>query len=83
MTINLPSISSWKSTVSGLLTVSLSTTAALLAYPPLQTHLKFIAILGGVQVVLKLWVAIVTTDADKITSTDVAKANLAAQAKGK
>ena len=52
----------WKSTVSGLLTVTLATSAALMAYPPVMNHLKLMGILGGVQVVGKVWIALIGQD---------------------
>lgn len=56
-------LQNWKSTVSGLLTVGLTTTAALLAYPPVMANPKWVVIGGGIQVVLKIWVSILQQDA--------------------
>ena len=53
----------WKSTVTNLLTVTLVTTVGLLSYPPVLAHPKWVAILGGVQVVAKLWIGLITKDA--------------------
>jgi hypothetical protein len=80
MTINFPSLSttSWKSTVQEVLTITMIANAALLAYPPAQSHLKLMAIIGGVQVVAKAIVAVITTDADKLTSAQITQANIAA-----
>jgi len=52
----------WKSTVSGVLTVTLSTTAALLTYPPVAAHTKLVLFLGGFQVVGKVWIALIQKD---------------------
>jgi len=54
--------SNWKSTVSGVLTVTLSTTAALLTYPPVAAHTKLVLFLGGFQVVGKVWIALIQKD---------------------
>jgi hypothetical protein len=56
----------WKSTVSGILTVTLATSAALMAYPPIATHIKLMSILGGVQIVGKVWIALISQDPDKV-----------------
>lgn len=66
----------WKSTLSGLLTVSLSTTAAFLA-PPLNSLIsaKHVLWIGAFQVVGKIWIAAIQVDADKITTPDIIKAN--------
>lgn len=53
----------WKSTFSGILTATLFTTAALLAYPPVLAHPRTVAILGGIQIVAKIWVSLITQDA--------------------
>lgn len=66
----------WKSTLSGLLTVSLSTTAAFLA-PPLNSLIsaKYVLWIGAFQVIGKIWIAAIQVDADKITTPDIIKAN--------
>jgi len=56
-------LANWKTTVSSVLTVTLATSAALVAYPPVQQHLKVMAILGGVQVVAKVWIGLIQVDA--------------------
>jgi len=68
----------WKSTVSGLLTVTLATSAAFLA-PPLNTLISYKLVLwiGAFQVIGKIWIAAIQTDADKITTPDIIKANAA------
>jgi len=58
-------ISNWKSTVSGILTVTLVSSAALMKYPPVMQHLKLMAFLGGFQVLGKIWIALITTDVKK------------------
>lgn len=69
-------MASWKSTVSGILTATLATSAAFLA-PPLNTLAspKVILWLGAFQIVGKIWIALLTKDAESVTSADVAKAN--------
>jgi hypothetical protein len=58
----------WKSTVAGLLGVSLPTTAALLALPNIQTLVsaKTLLIMGAFQAVGRVWIGIITQDADKV-----------------
>lgn len=58
-------IKNWKSTSSGILTVTLVTTVGLLTYPPIMQHPRTMAILGGIQVVTKLWIALISKDASK------------------
>ena len=53
----------WKSTVSSILTATLFTTAGLMAYPPIMAHTKLMAWLGGVQIVGKIWVGLISQDA--------------------
>lgn len=55
----------WKSTLSGFLTVTLVTTAGLLTYPPVAEHPKTMAILGGIQFVVKIWVSMIQQDSGK------------------
>ena len=55
-------LTNWKSTTSGILTATLATTAALLAYPPVLAHSKWVAIGGGIQIVAKVWIAFIQTD---------------------
>jgi hypothetical protein len=59
-------VSHWKSTVSGLLTATLATSAALMTYPPIAAHIKLMSILGGVQLVGKVWIALISQDPDKV-----------------
>jgi hypothetical protein len=59
-------LTNWKSTVSGFLTITLVTTTALLSYPPLQAHLKAIAIIGGIQVLAKAYIALIQNDAPTV-----------------
>ena len=56
-------LANWKTTVSSVLTVTLATSAALITYPPVQQHLTVMAILGGVQVVAKVWIGLIQLDA--------------------
>lgn len=60
-----PLLQNWKTSLAGLLTVTLATTAALLACPPVAAHPKWIVIGGGAQVVLKLWISLIQQDAGK------------------
>jgi hypothetical protein len=53
----------WKSTVSGILTVTLATSAALMTYPPVAQHFEMMTWLGGIQVVGKVWIALISKDA--------------------
>lgn len=53
----------WKTTASGVLTVTLSTTAVLMTYPPVAAHTKLMLFLGGFQVVGKVWVSLIQKDA--------------------
>lgn len=81
MTITIPTLSSssWKSTLSGILTATLATSAAFLA-PPLSTmnllSAKTVLWLGAFQVIGKIWISLITQDADKLTSTDIQQTNL-------
>jgi hypothetical protein len=56
-------ITNWRSTVNGFLTISLVTSVALLGYPPVMQHPKWVAVLGGVQVLAKAYMAVITVDA--------------------
>lgn len=60
----------WKSTVSGLLTVSLSTSAAFLA-PPLNALVSAKVVLwcSAFQVIGKIWISLITQDPDKVLAT--------------
>ena len=53
----------WKTTVSAILTVTLTTSAALVTYPPVQQHPNWIAVIGGVQIVAKVWIGLLQHDA--------------------
>jgi hypothetical protein len=53
----------WKTTVSSILTVTLATTAGLMTYPPVMQHLKLMAVMGGIQIVAKIWVGLIQVDA--------------------
>src|SRR5271170_5933298 len=61
----------WKSTVSGILTVTLSTTTALLALPQIQSLVspKVLLWLGAGQVVGKVWVSLIQQDAGVVVAT--------------
>lgn len=61
----------WKSTLQSILTVSLFTTAALLTYPPVMAHPQWVAILGGIQVVGKLWIGLISNDAKPSATSSV------------
>jgi len=54
----------WKSTVSGILTTTLATSAAFLA-PPLNALVppKVILWIGAAQIIGKIWIAAITKDA--------------------
>lgn len=56
-------LANWKTTASSILTVTLATSAALMAYPPVMQHLKLMAVLGGTQIVAKLWIGLIQVDA--------------------
>lgn len=56
-------LTNWKSTASGLLTLTLLASVALLGYPPVMQHPQWVAILGGIQVVAKAWISITSLDA--------------------
>ena len=60
----------WKSTVSGFLTASLATTAAFLS-PPLNQLIspQHVLWIGAFQVVGKIWIGLITKDADKTLAT--------------
>lgn len=60
-------LSHWKSTVSGLLTATLATSAAFLA-PPLNTLVsaKVILWLGAFQIIGKVWIGMISQDPDKV-----------------
>jgi hypothetical protein len=60
----------WKSTVSGILTVTLSTTAAFLV-PPLSALIapKHVLYITAIQAVGKIWIAIITQDAGTVMAT--------------
>lgn len=55
----------WKSSLSGILTVSLTTTATLLALPQIQTLVspKVLLWIGAFQAVGKVWVSLIQQDA--------------------
>ena len=57
----------WKSTVSGLLTASLATSAAFLA-PPLNAYVppKVVLWLGAFQIVGKVWIGLISKDAGTV-----------------
>ncbi|HEY3620742.1 MAG TPA: hypothetical protein VGK96_28395 [Candidatus Sulfotelmatobacter sp.] len=57
---------SWKSTVSSILTATMATSAAFLA-PPLNALIpaKYVLGLGAVQIIGKIWIGLITQDADK------------------
>lgn len=61
----------WKTTVSSILTVTLVTTAGLLTYPPIMAHPKVISILGGVQIVAKIWIGLISHDAKPSVTSSV------------
>ena len=81
-------MTSWKSTVSGLLSFLISTSAVLTAFAAAQlaanptANAKLYAyITAGCTLASglgKAWIGLITKDADKVTSTDVAAANVAA-----
>ena len=56
-------LANWKTTASSILTVTLVTTVGLLAYPPVIAHPQWVAVLGGVQVVGKIWIGLLQNDA--------------------
>ncbi len=56
-------LKNWKTTVSSILTVTLATSAALMAYPPVLQHLKIMGVLGLVQVLAKVWIGLIQNDA--------------------
>jgi len=60
----------WKSSLGGLLTISLSTSAAFLA-PPMNTYVspKIVMWCGAFQVIGKIWISAITQDADKVLAT--------------
>lgn len=60
----------WKSTVSGILTVTLSTTAAFLA-PPMSSLIssKWVLWIGAFQVVGKIWISSIQQDAGVVVAT--------------
>lgn len=60
----------WKSTVSGILTVTLSTSAAFLA-PPLNSYVsaKIVLWCSIFQVIGKIWISAITQDAGKTLAT--------------
>ena len=61
----------WKTTVSSILTVTLFTTAGLLTYPPIMAHPKVMGFLGGVQVVAKIWIGLISHDAKPSVTSSV------------
>jgi hypothetical protein len=63
MTTWTKAITNWKSTLSGLLTVTLATSTALLTIPAVQNHVKAVGWLMGVQAVVKVWVSLIQVDA--------------------
>ena len=81
MTINMPSLS--KTTAEGILSLLTTTGLALLASGSPLVGPKVTMWLTLGMAVLTAWTRLAQKDATTITSTDVAKANLAAQAKGK
>lgn len=60
----------WKSTVSGLLTATLATSAALLT-PPLNTLIppKVVLYLGAAQIIGKVWIGLISQDAGTVMAT--------------
>lgn len=56
-------LTNWKTTVSSILTVTLATSAALLAYPPIQQHPQWVIWLGGAQILAKIWIGLIQVDA--------------------
>ena len=56
-------LKNWKTTVSSILTVTLATSAALMAYPPVLQHLKIMGVLGLIQVLAKVWIGLIQNDA--------------------
>jgi hypothetical protein len=73
-------LTNWKSNLNGFLTATLVTSAAFLS-PPLNTLVsaKVILWIGAFQIIGKLWISLLTKDADKITTPDIVKANAVAQ----
>lgn len=67
-------MTSWKSTVSSVLTATLSLTAAALA-PPFNTYIpaKYTIIVLAAQAVAKIIMGVLTKDADKLTEPELAK----------
>src|SRR5277367_5596561 len=59
----------WKSSLGGFLTVTLATSAALMTYPPIAAHVKLMSILGGIQIVGKVWVSLISQDAGVVVAT--------------
>jgi hypothetical protein len=57
----------WKSSVSGLLTATLATSAAFLA-PPLNTLIpaKWVLYLGAAQIIGKVWIGLISQDAGTV-----------------
>jgi hypothetical protein len=57
----------WKSTVSGILTTTLATTAAFLA-PPMNSLIssKHVLWIGAFQVLGKIWISLITQDAGTV-----------------
>lgn len=66
-------LTSWKSTVSGILTATLATSAAFLA-PPLNTLVsaKVILWLGAFQIIGKIWIGLISQDAGVVLATSPA-----------
>lgn len=66
-------LTSWKSTVSGVLTATLATSAAFLA-PPLNTLVsaKVILWLGAFQIIGKIWIGLISQDAGVVLATSPA-----------
>lgn len=80
-------MTSWKSTVSGILSFVMATTGVLTAFAaaqavanPAQSKL-YLGIVTGCTLASglgKAWIGLLSKDADKITSPDIIKANAAA-----
>jgi len=56
-------LKNWKTTASAILTATLVTSVALLTYPPIQAHPQWVIWLGGVQIVVKVWIGLIQKDA--------------------
>lgn len=64
-------LANWKTTLSSILTVTLFSTAALLTYPPVMAHPKVMGILGGVQILAKVWIGLIQKDANPAVTSSV------------